>query len=177
MYLINCEITLQLTCSKKKIIADGNQVPKFKTCTCTLTGTKPYVSVVTLSTQKNIKLLKQLESGFRRTLNWNKYHSKKSSWAQCRYLNVLNDPSFQGVNRLFVLLFEGDDCRKSYMEYYLPTVKIKDYNVAIDGRNSFNGPIKNDIITYDNTRKIATGQGDECITGCLLDYRHFKNLL
>ena len=56
-------------------------------------------------------------------------------------------------------------------------MKIKDYNVAIDGRNFFNRPIKNDIKTYDNIKKIATGQGDECITGCLLDYRHFKKIL
>ena len=54
--LINCEITLQLTCSKKSILAAGtvaNQIPKFK-----ITSTKLYVPVVTLSTQKNIKLLK-----------------------------------------------------------------------------------------------------------------------
>ena len=67
MPLINCEISLQLTCSKKCILAAStaaNQVPKFK-----ITGTKLYVTVVTLSTQENIKLLKQLESGFKRTIN------------------------------------------------------------------------------------------------------------
>ena len=64
MSLINCEITLQLACSKKSILAAGtvaNQVPKF-----TITDTKLYVPVVTLSTQDNIKLLKQLESGFKK---------------------------------------------------------------------------------------------------------------
>ena len=102
--LINCEISLQLICSKKSILAAGtvaNQVPKFKRI-----GTKLNVPVVTLSTQENIKLLKQLESGLERTNNWNKYHSKKSIQAQNRYL--------QGVNRLFVLSFEGDDDRKIY---------------------------------------------------------------
>ena len=58
---------------------------------------------------------------FKRTINWNKYHSKKSK-AQNRYLNVLIDPSFQGVNRLFVLLFKDDGDGKSYKPYYLPTV-------------------------------------------------------
>ena len=70
MLLFNCEITLQLTCSKTKSILVGGtaakQVPKFK-----ITGTKLYVSVVTLSTQENIKLLKQSEFGFKRTINWN----------------------------------------------------------------------------------------------------------
>ena len=63
-----------MTFSKKKILAAGtiaNQGPKFKT-----TDTKLYVPVVTLSTQDNKKLLKQLESGFKRAINWNKYHSK-----------------------------------------------------------------------------------------------------
>ena len=87
MILINCEITLYLTCSKKSILAAGtvaNQVPKFK-----ITGTKLYVPVVILSTQENKKLLNQLESGFKRTINWTKCHSKKLSQAQNRYLNVL----------------------------------------------------------------------------------------
>ena len=63
---------------------------------------------------------------------------------------------------------------KSYKQYYLPTVEIKDYNVMIDGRNFFDQPIKNDLKTYDNIRKIATGQGDDYTTGCLLDYPYFK---
>ena len=61
--------------------------------------------------------------------------------------------------------------RESYKQYYLPTVEIKDYNVMIDGRNLFDLPIKNDLQTYDNIRKIATGQ---YTTGCLLDYPYFK---
>ena len=67
-----------------------------------MTNTKLYVPVVTLSTQENIKLLKQLEYGFKRTINWNKYQSKKTSQAENRYLVVSIDSSFQGVNRLFV---------------------------------------------------------------------------
>ena len=51
---------------------------------------------------------------------------------------------------------------------------MKDYNVMMDGRNVFDQPIKNDKITYDNNRKIATGQEDDCTTGCLLDYLYFK---
>ena len=45
----------------------------------------------------------------------------------------------------------------------------------IDGKNFFDQPIKNDKTTYENIRKIATGQGDDYTTGCLLDYTYFKN--
>ena len=44
----------------------------------------------------------------------------------------------------------------------------------IDGRNFFDQPIKNDLKTYNNIRKIATGQGDDYTTGCLIDYSYFK---
>ena len=70
--------------------------------------------------------------------------------------------------------FKDDDGQESHKQYFLPTVKIKDYNVMIDGRNLFDQPIKNDLKTYDNIRKIVTGQGDDYTTGCLLDYSYFK---
>ena len=52
-----------------------------------------------------IKLLKQLESGFKRTINWNKYQLKVTEQVLNRYLDYLVYPSFQVVNRLFVLSF------------------------------------------------------------------------
>ena len=45
----------------------------------------------------------------------------------------------------------------------------------IDGKNFFDQPIKNDKVTYENIRKIATCQGDDYTNGCLLDYIYFKN--
>ena len=54
------------------------------------------------------------------------------------------------------------------------TVEINDYNVMIDWRNFFDQPIKSDLKSYDKIRKIATGQGDDYTTGCLLDYPYFK---
>ena len=53
-------------------------------------------------------------------------------------------------------------------------MEMKDYNVVIDGKNFFDQPIKNDLKTYDNIRKIATGQGDNYTTGCLIDYPYFN---
>ena len=93
---------------------------------------------------------------------------------QNRYLNFSIDPSFQGVNSLFVLSFENEEVLESYKKYYLPTVVINNYNVIIDGRNVFDQTVKNNLRTYDNIRKIVTGQGDDCTTGCLLDYSYFE---
>ena len=44
----------------------------------------------------------------------------------------------------------------------------------IDAKNFFDHPVKNNLITYENIRKIPTGQGDDYTTGCLLDYSYFK---
>ena len=172
MSLINCDISLQLKWSKNCILVAGNvtnQNSNFQ-----INDTKLNVPVVTLSTQENIKLLKQLESGFKRTINWNKYLAKTTNQAQNRYLDYLIDPSFQGVNRLFVLSFENDVGQESQKQYYLPTLEIKDYKFIIDGINFFDQRIESDLKTYDNVRKIATDQGDDYTTGYLLDYPFLK---
>ena len=140
-----------------------------------ITDTKLYAPVVTLSTQDNVKLLQQLKSGFKRKITWNKYQSSIKTFAQNRYLNYLINPSFQGVNRLFVLSFENENDRTSHSTYYLPKVEIKNYSVMIDGRNVFDQPINSMSKTYENIRKIATGKGDDYTTGCLLDYPYFKD--
>ena len=121
MSLINSEVNLILTWwSKDCVITNSTGAGKFA-----ITDTKLYVPVVTLSTQDNAKLLQQFKSGFRRTINWNKYQSNIKTSAQSRYLNYLVDASFQGVNRLFLLPFENDNDRTSHSTYYLPKVKNK----------------------------------------------------
>ena len=90
-------------------------------------------------------------------------------------LNHLVEPSFQGVNRLFVLAFENDTQRTSAKGYYLPDVEIKDYYIIINGVNLLDQPAKNNKVTYENMRKIATGKGDGYTTGCLLDYPYFTD--
>ena len=54
-----------------------------------------------------------------------------------RYLNHLVNPSFQGINRLFVFFFENEDDRTSHSTYYLPKVEIKHCNFMMDGKNVF----------------------------------------
>ena len=101
MPLINCEANLSLTWSSYCVISSATGETKFK-----ITETKLYVPVVTLSTQDNAKLLQQLKSGFKRTINWNKYESNIKTFAQNRYLNHLINSSFQGVNRLLYYLLK-----------------------------------------------------------------------
>ena len=114
MPLINCQINLILTWSSTCVITNSNGAGTFAI---------NVVTVVTLSTQENTKLLQQLKSGFKRVINWNKYLSKPELLAQNPNLNHLVEPSFQGVNRLFVLAFENDEDRTSHNDYYLPNVE------------------------------------------------------
>ena len=171
MPLINCEVNLVLTWSKDCVITNSTGAGKFQ-----ITETNLYVPFVTLSTQDNAKLIQQLKSGFKRTINWNEYESSVKTFAQIRYLNYLISPSFQGVNRIFVLYFENENDRTSHSTYYLPKVEIKDYSVMIDGRNFFDQSINSMNKTYENIRKSATIQGDDYTTGCLLDYTYIKKI-
>ena len=171
MPFINCEVNFILTWSSTCVLIAANI--DGQNATFAITDTKFHVPVVTLSTQENTKFFQQLKSGFKRVTNWNKYLSKPELLAQNPNLNHLVEPSFQGVNRLFVLAFENDNHRTSDERYYLPTVEIKDYNIMINGENFFDQPIKNRGVTYDNIRKIAIGYGDDNTTGCLLDYPYF----
>ena len=60
----------------------------------------------------------------------------------------------------------------SYKNYFLPRLKIKNYNIKIDGRSFYDQSI-NDLITqYDEIRKISTGEGDDYATGSLLDFAY-----
>ena len=98
--MISYEIILILTWSANCVICKAK-----RTLTLAINDTKLYVPVVTWSTQGNTKLVQELKSGFKFT-NWNKYQSKVSTQAPNQYLDCQIDPSFQGVNRLFVLSFE-----------------------------------------------------------------------
>ena len=114
MLLINCEVNLILKLSRDCAITNSIGAGKLA-----ITETKLYVPVVTLSTQDNTKLPQQLKSYFTRTILWNKYESNIKTFAQNRCLNHLTNPSFQGINILFVLLFENENDRTSQSTYYL----------------------------------------------------------
>ena len=61
----------------------------------------------------------------------------------------------------------------SHRKYFLPRVKIENYNIKIDGRNFYDQPINDSIKQCDEVRKVSTGQSDDYTTGCLLDFAYF----
>ena len=156
MHLMKSEINLDLNCSKKCVIAATAVASQG--ATFSITDTKLYVPIVTLSTQDHAKLIEQLKSGFKRSFDWNKYQSKKSIEKVNQYLDYLVNPSFQGVRRLSVLSFEDKTQRTSYKWYYLPIEEIKNYNVMIDREKLFNQPVRKNLRTFDSIPKIVAGQ-------------------
>ena len=171
MPLINCEVNLILTWSSTCVITNSTGAGTF-----TITDTKLYIPVITLSTQDNSKQLQELKSGFKRVINWNKYLSKPELLAQNLNLNRLVEERFQGVNRLLVLLaLENDIQRTSHTGPYLPNVEIKHYNIMINEENFFDQAIKNSKVTYENIIKICLGSADDYTSGCLLSYPYVNS--
>ena len=83
-----------------------------------------------------------------------------------KYIRELLDSSYQGLKILFVLAYNNtaDDNQvsiDSFRKYFLPRVKIENYNIEIDGRNFYDQPINDSIKQYNEIRKISTGQGDD----------------
>ena len=185
-YATNCEVSLTwsdncvLTSKayRRAVAAQGDNPAvgginnptgaKFKITDCKL-----YVPLVTLSAENDNKLLEQLKTGFKRTIKWNKYRSEMSNQTKNKNLNYLIDPIFTNVNRLFVLSFENEDDRTYFSKYYVPSVKIKDFNLLIDRKPFFEIPIKNKEETY--AAIIEMSKNNDYTTGNLLDYEYFKD--
>ena len=87
-------------------------------------------------------------------------------------LNILIDPKFTNVNRLFVLAYQNDAERQSFSQFYLPRVMIKDFNVIIDKLAFFDLPIKTEEEACEKIIDIS--KNNEYTTGNLLDYDYFK---
>ena len=157
MPLINCKIKLNLTWKKECVLSTDNDVavpnlhnnPVF-----IINDTKLYVPVVTLSKEDNKDFIDQQNKGFRRSIYWNEYKTKEQNEdADANVFNYINlDPSFQGVNRLFVMGYSRADnnqpTRNGRTKYYLPRIDLEKYNVIIDGRNFYDNPIESDIEKY-----------------------------
>ena len=87
-------------------------------------------------------------------------------------LNILIDPTFTNVNRLFVLTYQNPDDRQSFSQFYLPKVLVKDFNVIIEKLAFFDLPIKTEEEVYEKIIDIS--RNNEYTTGNLLDYDYFK---
>ena len=87
-------------------------------------------------------------------------------------LNILIDPTFTNVNRIFVLAYQTADDRQSFSQFYFPKVMVKDFNVIIDKLAFFDLPIKTEEEAYEKIIDIS--RHNEYATGSLLDYDYFK---
>ena len=181
--LISCEVSLELkwdkncvkTSKEQRDIGGGNRENAPTGATLEIKKCELYVPVVTLSKDDEIKLLTNLKSGFKREIIWNKYRSQMTAEVANNNLNILVDPAFSNINRLFVLTYGVDDDnwnRKSYSQFYIPKVMVKDYNVIIDKLAFFDLPIKTEEEAYEKI--IDIGRNNEYTTGNLLDYDYFK---
>ena len=178
MPLINRKVQLSLKWYERYLLTAAN------TATFEITDAKLYVPIVTLSIEDNSKLTKLLNKGFKRPIYWNEYKvtpnkTELAAVNDVKYIRELLDSSCQGVKRLFVLAYNNTAGNNqvsvdSYKKYFLPRVKIDNYNIEIDGRNFYDQPINDSIKQYEVT-KISTGQGDDYTTGCLLDFAYFGN--
>ena len=144
-----------------------------------INDTKLYVPVVTLSNENDTKRLEQLKAGFKRTIKWNKYRSEMPVQLQNNNLNYLMGPTFTNVNRLFVLPFQriaGEnnttkDHRDYFSHYYVTNVKIKNFNVLIDGKSFFDLPVKNEQEAY--KKIVEVSNNNDYTTDNLLDFVYF----
>ena len=181
--IISCEVSLELKWNKNCVITSLEEVQAaagpaavngFPTgATLAINDCKLYIPVVTLSKDGEIKLLTNLKSGFTREIIWNKYRSQVSTEAINNNLNILIDPTFTNVNRLFVLAYQNADDRQSFSQFYTPRVMIKDFNVIIDKLAFFQLPIKTEEEeAYEKIIDIS--RNNEYTTDYLLDYDYFK---
>ena len=103
---------------------------------------------------------------------WNKYRSQMNMEAKNNNLNILVDPTFTNVNRLFDLTYPTADNGQSFSQFYLPKVMVEDYNIIIDKLAFFDLPIKTEEEAYEKIIDIS--RNNEYTTGNVLDYDYFK---
>ena len=132
-----------------------------------------------MSKEDNKDFIEQQNKGFQRSIYWNEYKTKEltenANANVFKYISL--DPSFQGVNRLFLMAYsrvDGQPTRNGRTKYYLPRIDIKKYNVIIVGRNFYDNPIESDIEKYRELKKVMNGKGEDYPPGSLLDDDYFN---
>ena len=186
MPLINSEVSLELKWDKNFVITSQEQrevdagPPIVRDnaptgATLNINDCKLYIPVISLSKDDETKLLTNLKSGFKREIKWNKYRSQMSKEEVNNNLNILIDPTFTNVNRLFALAYQDAIDRHSFSNFYLPRGMIKDFNVIMEKLAFFDLPIKTEEKAYENIIHIS--RNNVYTTGNLLDYDYFKNII
>ena len=131
-----------------------------------INDTKLYIPVVTFSKEDNKDFIEEQNKGFQRSIYWNEYKTKEiNENADANVFKYINlDPSFQGVNRIFVMAYNranGQPTRNGQQKYYLPRINLEKYNVI------------SDIEKYRELKKVMIGKGEDYTTGSLLDFNYF----
>ena len=175
MPLINCKIELSLKWYEGCLLTVAD------TATFKITDAKLYYQLL-LYQQKTMRnyQAKSLE------VYWNKYKvidNKVLKIAAAngeKYIRELRDSSYQGVRRSFVLAYDntaGNDqvSIDSYKKYFLPIVKIENYNIEIDGKN-FYDQLMTELSNMMKLEKYRQGKGMNIQSGCLLDFAYWKKL-
>ena len=134
-----------------------------------------YVPIVTLSKENDTKLLEELKSGFKRIIKWNECRSQVTIQPQNNNLNYLTDPTFMNVNRLYDLSFPRNNntgSRYHFSNYYVPKIRINDFNVLIDGKSFFDLSVKNEEEAYEKIIQMCNNK--DYTTVNLLDFAYHK---
>ena len=136
MPLINYKVEISLNWYENVILSSAGTAATFTT-----TDTKFYVPVVILKIEDSTKLSKLLGEGFRRSVYWNEYKgTPNKNYDAKEYIRERLDASIQDVNRLFVFPYmrcANFTTENSYDKYFLPRLKIDNYNIEIEGRNLY----------------------------------------
>ena len=171
--LINCKIKLNLTRKKECVLSTDAGAAVF-----IINDTKLYIPVVTLSKEDNKDFIQQQNKGFQQSIYWHEYKTKEKdedgNANVTKYISL--DPSFQGVNRLFLMAYSREanqPTRNGHQKYYLLRIDLKKYNAIIDRRNFYDNPIENNSEKYRELKKVIIGKGEDYTTGSLLDYKYF----
>ena len=156
---INCKVEFSLRWIENCILSSAGTAATFK-----ITDANLYVPIVTLKTEDNKKLSKLLSEGFKKSIYWNKYKVTDNILVQTaanneeKYIRELLDSSYEGVKRLFVLSYNNTEGNNqvsvgSFKKYFLPRVKIENYNIEIVGRNFYDQSINDSIKQYAEIKK------------------------
>ena len=150
--MINCKVERSLNWIEKCVLttfADANKV------TFKISDAKLYVSIVLLLAEDNAKSSTILAVGFKRPVYWKKYKVidnisvNNANNNEEKPIRQLLDSSYQGVKRLFVLAYNNKVSIDSFKKYFVPRVKIENYNIEIDGKTFNDQPINDSIKQYD----------------------------
>ena len=141
---------------------------------CTFQSSLCQKKIIKILLNKRIKayFIEQKNKGFQRSVHWNEYKTKEiNEDADANVFKYINlDPSFQGVNRLFVMAYNRANGQPTRNR---PRIDLEKYNVIIDGRNSYDNPIESNIEKYREFKKVMIGKGEDYTTGSLLDFNYF----